>query len=109
MSKFLHILTYIGIGIALLLVAVTLFAFIFLRAWKPFGGRASEEDRKDYSRRALNFDGKKFHNEEDFSVLSMQKNPAPDPMKISGRATAQTLTFPQKSRIFPLSAKRKSA
>ena len=100
MSKILHILTYIGIGIALLLVAVTLFAFIFLRAWKPFGGRASEEDRKDYSRRALNFDGKKFHNEEDFSVLSMQKNPAPDPMKISGRATRPNFDFPTKKPDF---------
>ena len=100
MSKFLHILAHIGIGIALFIVAVTLFAFIFLRAWKPFGGRASAEDRKDYAKRASNFDGKKFHNEKDFSVLSMKKNPAPDPMKISSHGPRPDFDFPTKSPDF---------
>ena len=64
MKKLLHFLAIIGIVIVGVIAVVSLFAFVFLKAWKPFGGKASKADRKNYAERAANFDGKKFHNEE---------------------------------------------
>lgn len=100
MSKFLHILAIIGIVIVGVVAVVSLFAFVFLKAWKPFGGKASRADRKNYAERAVNFDGKKFHNEEDFSVMAMQKNPAPDPLTFSKKDPRPDFEFPTKKPDF---------
>ena len=61
MRKFLHFLAVVGLVIAGIIAVVSLFAFVFLKTWKPFGGKASNADRKNYAERAENFDGKKFH------------------------------------------------
>lgn len=50
-------------------VSVLLAAFLFLRLWEPFGGRASEEDQRDYADRAANYRDGKFYNEEEFQII----------------------------------------
>lgn len=100
MSKFLHILAVTGIVILGIIAVVSLFAFVFLKTWKPFGGKASKADRKNYTERASNFDGKKFHNEDDFSPMSMEKNPAPDPLTFSNRDPRPDFEFPTKRPDF---------
>ncbi|MBQ9205261.1 MAG: MBL fold metallo-hydrolase [Treponema sp.] len=100
MSKFLHILAVIGIVILGIIAVISLFAFVFLKTWKPFGGKASRADRKNYAERAANFDGKKFHNEDDFSPMDMQKNPAPDPLTFSNKPSRPDFEFPVKKPDF---------
>lgn len=100
MSKFLHILAIAGIVIVGIVAVVSLFAFVFLKAWKPFGGKASRADKKNYASRASNFYGGKFHNEEDFSVMSMPKNPEPDPLTFSKKETRPDFEFPTREPDF---------
>lgn len=100
MVKFFHILSIIGIVFIALVAIVSLFVFIFLKTWKPFGGKASKADRKLYAARAENFDGKKFHNEEDFKTLSMAKNPEPDPLTFSKNSPRPDFDFPVKKPDF---------
>ena len=100
MSKFLHVLSVTGIVIVALVVAIILFALVFLKLWKPFGGKASKLDRKNYAERAENYDGKKFHNLEDFSVMSMSKNPEPDPLTFSKKSPRPDFEFPVKKPDF---------
>ena len=95
MKKILHFLALIGIVIVGTLAVLSLFAFVFLKVWKPFGGKANKADRKNYAERAANFDGKKFHNEEDFSAV-MDKNAAPDPLTFSKREPRPDFEFPTK-------------
>ena len=95
MKKLLHFLAIIGIVIVGVIAVLSLFAIVFLKAWKPFGGKASKADRKNYAERAANFDGKKFHNEEDFSAV-MDKNAAPDPLTFSKRQPRPDFEFPTK-------------
>lgn len=95
MKKLLHFLAIIGIVIVGVIAVVSLFAFVFFKVWKPFGGKASKADRKNYAERAANFDGKKFHNEEDFSAV-MDKNAAPDPLTFSKRQPRPDFEFPTK-------------
>lgn len=68
--------------IALLLVT---FVFSSLVTSIPFikstGGKPSRSDRKDYARRAVNFDGKKFHNEPEVQFLIKVEDE--DPLRIS--------------------------
>lgn len=109
MKKFLHALAIIGIVIAALVAVVSLFAFVFLKVWKPFGGKASRADRKNYSERSANFDGKKFHNEEDFSTMSLQKNPAPDPLTFSKKSPRPDFEFPTKQPDFISNPDKKAA
>lgn len=45
-----------------------------MKFYKPFGGNISKEDRKDYSNRASNYYDGKFHNEDDFSLMSHGDN-----------------------------------
>ena len=96
MKKILHFLALIGIVIVGTLAVLSLFAFVFLKIWKPFGGKANKADRKNYAERAANFDGKKFHNEEDFSAV-MDKNAAPDPLTFSKREPRPDFEFPTKT------------
>ncbi|MBQ8014410.1 MAG: MBL fold metallo-hydrolase [Treponema sp.] len=96
MKKILHFLALIGIVIVGTLAVLSLFAFVFLKVWKPFGGKANKADRKNYAERAANFDGKKFHNEEDFSAV-MDKNAAPDPLTFSKREPRPDFEFPTKT------------
>lgn len=59
-------------GILILAGAVALLlltAFLFLRLWPAFGGRASKEDRLDYANRADNYRNGIFYNEEDFQIM----------------------------------------
>lgn len=100
MRKFLHFLAVVGLVIAGIIALVSLFAFVFLKTWKPFGGKASKTDRKNYAERAENFDGKKFHNIEEFSVMSMEKNPAPDPLTFSKKTPRPDFDFPSKMPDF---------
>ncbi|MBQ7158803.1 MAG: MBL fold metallo-hydrolase [Treponema sp.] len=100
MVKFLHILAITGLTVAGIFVAVMLFAFVFLKTWKPFGGKASKADRKNYAERAANFDGKNFHNEDDFSPMNMEKNPAPDPFTFSKNEPRPDFDFPTKKPDF---------
>ncbi len=65
MNIFLKIIA----GIFTVVVAIALFAFAFLIFWKPLGGSATKSQREDYAKRAPNFDGKKFHNDGDFSLM----------------------------------------
>ena len=94
MKKLLRVLAIIGIVIVGFVAVVSLFAFVFLKTWKPFGGKASRADRKNYAERAANFDGKKFHNEDDFSPMNMEKNPAPDPLTFSKNSPRHDFDFP---------------
>ncbi|WP_294427724.1 MBL fold metallo-hydrolase [uncultured Treponema sp.] len=100
MSKFLHVLAITGIAILALISVVTLTAFVFLKVWKPFGGKASKADRKNYAERAANFDGKKFHNESDFQTLSLNKNSEPDPLTFSKNTPRPDFEFPLKKPDF---------
>ena len=100
MAKFLHILAITGGVVGGLIVATVVFAFVFLKAWKPFGGKASRADKQNYAERAANFDGKHFHNENDFSVMSMEKNPAPDPLTFSKKEPRPDFEFPTKQPDF---------
>lgn len=100
MAKFLHILAITGIVAGGIIVAVALFAFLFLTLYKPFGGKTSRADRKNYASRAANFDGKKFHNEEDFGAMSLEKNPAPDPLTFSHNDPRPNFDFPTKQPDF---------
>ncbi|WP_407427889.1 MBL fold metallo-hydrolase [Treponema sp.] len=109
MKKFLRILAITGIVIAGIIAVVTLFAFVFLKTWKPFGGKASKADRKNYAERASNFDGKKFHNEQDFSVMSMSKNPEPDPFTFSNNPSRPDFEFPVKQPDFITTPQEKPA
>ncbi len=95
MKKLLHFLAVIGIALVGIIAVLSLFAFVFLKVWKPFGGKASKADRKNYAERAANFDGKKFHNEEDFSAV-IDKNAAPDPLTFSKRQPRPDFEFPVK-------------
>ena len=47
MRKFLHFLAVVGLVIAGIIALVSLFAFVFLKTWKPFGGKAGKADRKN--------------------------------------------------------------
>ena len=47
MRKFLHFLAVVGLVIAGIIALVSLFAFVFLKTWKPFGGKAGKTDRKN--------------------------------------------------------------
>lgn len=100
MKKMLRILAIIGIAIFVVVSVVTLFAFVFLKTWRPFGGKASKSDRKNYAERAANFDGKKFHNETDFKTLSLEKNPEPDPHTFSTKTPRPDFEFPVKKPDF---------
>lgn len=95
MKKLLHFLAVIGIALVGIIAVLSLFTFVFLKVWKPFGGKASRADRKNYAERSANFDGKKFHNEEDFSAV-MDKNAAPDPLTFSKRQPRPDFEFPVK-------------
>ena len=96
MTKFLHILAVSGIVVGGIIVAIAVFTFVFSKVWKPFGGKASRADRKNYALRAANFDGKKFHNQDDFSPMNMEKHPAPDPLTFSDKSTRPDFAFPTK-------------
>ncbi len=100
MVKLAHILAVTGLAVGGIFLAVMLFAFVFIKAWKPFGGKASKADRKNYAERAANFDGKKFHNEQDFATLSMEKNPLPDPKTFSKNKPRPDFEFPVKQPDF---------
>ena len=100
MKKILHVLAVTGIVILGIVAVVSLFAFVFLKTWKPFGGRAGKSDRKNYAERAANFDGKHFHNAEEFSVMAMEKNPAPDPLTFSKKEPRPDFEFPTKMPDF---------
>ncbi len=100
MSKFLHVLMIIGIAILAIASIVSLFAFVFLKTWKPFGGKAGRADRKNYAERASNFDGKKFHNAEEFPVLAMSDNPPPDPLTFSKNSPRPDFDFPLRQPDF---------
>lgn len=100
MSRFLHVVAVTGLIIAGVMVALLLFALVFLKVWKPFGGKADEADRKDYAARAANYDGKKFHNMEDFSVLGGQEKVEPDPLTFSKNGTRPDFEFPTKAPGF---------
>ena len=94
------IIGIIFISIIGLIAALSLFAFIFLKIWKPFGGKANRADKKNYSERASNFYNGKFHNEEDFSVMAMEKSPAPDPLTFSKKSSRPDFEFPTKKPDF---------
>lgn len=100
MSKFLRILSIILIVTVGVISVLSLAAFVFLKVWKPFGGKAGRADRKNYAERAENFDGKKFHNLEDFPTLSMEKNPQPDPLTFSKNSPRPDFDFPSKMPDF---------
>lgn len=99
MMKLLHVLTITGLAVAGLFVATALFVTVFFAVWKPFGGKASRADRKNYAERASNFDGKKFHNEEDFTVM-LENKPAPDPLTFSKHEPRPDFEFPVKKPDF---------
>ncbi|MCH5268566.1 MAG: MBL fold metallo-hydrolase [Lachnospiraceae bacterium] len=61
---FKAVLIFVGV-ILLLVLAVVL----FLKLWPAFGGRASEEDRKNYVARAENYYDGKFYNDGDFQIV----------------------------------------
>ena len=109
MKKLLRVLAIIGIVIVGFIAVVSLFAFVFLKTWKPFGGKASRADRKNYAERAANFDGKKFHNEDDFSPMNMEKNPAPDPLTFSKNSPRPDFEFPTKKPDFITNPNEKPA
>ena len=100
MTKFLHALSIFGIVVGGIIFALVIFAIVFVNVWKPLGGSASKADRKRYAQRASNFDGKKFHNEEDFSVMTMEKNPMPDPHTFSHNKPRPDFEFPTKKPEF---------
>lgn len=48
--------------IVIVILAIVIFALIFMRAYPVFGGRPTSVDREDYAKRAEGyFDGKKFY------------------------------------------------
>ncbi|MCH5264547.1 MAG: MBL fold metallo-hydrolase [Lachnospiraceae bacterium] len=59
-------ITIIFVGLILFLL---LAAFLFLKLWPAFGGRASEEDRQNYASRAENYRDGKFYNDGDFQIV----------------------------------------
>lgn len=57
------------LGILCVLVIILVIAFLFIKLWPPFGGKASKEDQKDYAKRAENYKDGKFYNTGDFSIM----------------------------------------
>ena len=96
MKKIFKVLKMFFISLFILLCTLSLAAFLFLTFWKPFGGSASERDRLNYAERAANFDGKEFHNLEDFKLMAFASNPSPDPLTFSDRETRPDFDFPVK-------------
>ena len=89
------------VGIAgILIVAIILLALVFVSIWPSFGGKASKSDKLDYQSRAANFYGGKFHNDDDFSPMSMEKNAPPDPFTISKKTPRPDFEFPVKKPDF---------
>ncbi len=70
----MHKLTLI-ILIIILLAASPLYAILFLPG---VGGKPSKADRADYAKRAANYDGKKFHNEKETSVMTKTESADPN-------------------------------
>ena len=101
MEKFLHVIMIAGLTVAGIVLAFTLFTVVFLSVWKPFGGKASRADRKDCAMRAANFDGKEFHNEDDFSI-GLNRDASPDPLTFSSRTPRPDFEFPVKQPDFML-------
>ncbi len=71
MRNFLKSHKWIKVGVIFLSVVLTLLllAFLFLKLWPAFGGRASLEDKKDYESRAENYRDGKFYNDGDFQIV----------------------------------------
>lgn len=58
MNKFLKILLIIFIVI----VCIVIFAFLFIKLYKPIGSSPNKEDKKDYALRSKIFKDGKFQN-----------------------------------------------
>lgn len=56
--------------IFLIIIAILLFLiFLFLKFWPAFGRTPSNDDIKDYSKRASNYKNGKFYNENEFKMI----------------------------------------
>ena len=99
MAKLVHILAVTGLSVAGVFLAVMLFSFVFLKAWKPFGGKTDRADRKNYAERAANFDGKKFHNEHDFDAM-LNRDAAPNQKTFSKNEPRPDFEFPVRAPDF---------
>lgn len=57
-----HKVVKVLLWIIIVILAIVIFALIFMRAYPVFGGRPTSADREDYAKRAEGyFDGKKFY------------------------------------------------
>ncbi|MCR5172102.1 MAG: MBL fold metallo-hydrolase, partial [Treponema sp.] len=95
-------------GLGILIAAIFLIALVFVLFWPSFGGSASRQDKIDYAGRAPNFYDGVFHNDNGFSPMSLQKNPAPDPKKISDNTPRPDFEFPVKTPDFIQNGQRGS-
>ena len=90
----------IKIGIIFLgaIFLLLLGAFLFLKLWPAFGGRASEEDRRDYAERAENYRDGKFYNDGDFQIV--RETDRTDENIVSTKGTIPEEKLPVKTPSF---------
>ena len=82
---------------------IILAIFIFIKLWPSFGKKPSAEDRKEYSKRAENFDGNIFSNEHEFHVMISPEDGVVDGV-ISDKKTTPEEEIPTKTPDINLKA-----
>ena len=83
----LKILLILFIAVA----AMAVFAFLFLKLWPAFGGKADESDRAEYAQRSENYADGMFFNSGEFSVMGQSVDPYADRAGSKGDEPSDTL------------------
>ena len=86
-----------------IIILIILAIFIFIKLWPSFGKKPSAEDRKEYSKRAENFDGNIFSNEHEFHVMISPEDGVVDGV-ISNKKTTPEEEIPTKTPDINLKA-----
>lgn len=95
-----HKLIRAVVVLIIIIMGIVAAVLTFLKLWPAFGGKASEEDKKDYARRAENYHGDRFFNDGDFQIQhKAEKN---DDRIMSTKATEPKAKLPVKPSSYDL-------
>ena len=87
MKKFLLV-------ILIVIICIIVFAFLFIKLYKPFGASPNKKDKEDYAKRSEIFKDGKFQNTGNFTVMSSWNDPYKD--RTDNKGTIPTNEVPIK-------------
>lgn len=64
--------------ISIIIISIVIFAFLFIKLYKPFGSSPNKKDKEDYAKRSEIFTNGKFKNPGNFTIMSKWNDPYKD-------------------------------